>query len=1148
MDTELQEKSSWLDRPITSLLPSIKVETILIAVIIILAIMSRFYGLGERVMSHDEVNHVVPSWELFRGNGYRHDPVTHGPMQFHLVALSYFLLGDNDFSARVPAAIFSVAAVVAVLVCFRRYLGRNGTLIAGALFLISPFMLFYGRYTRNEAFIELFGVLILYGILRYLDRGDKFSLYLISIVTALHFATKETAFIYTAQYLLFVGVLFLEGVARIRWQDTQARNRFLTFMVIALSLFMGALGLAAWNASMTNSAAAGDAASQVDAGLGVAGLTIEILMFVGAVVLAVAAVVLLVKKLGWKPIRNLRAFDLLILVGTLILPQLAAFPVKMIGWNPLDYSTAGMIRTGIVLVVIFLISVGIGLWWRPRLWVGNAVVFYSIFTVFYTTFFTNGDGFFTGIIGALGYWLAQQEVQRGSQPWYYYAALQVPVYEFLAALGTLLAVYFGIRHKKFTGIPGETVSSLEESIDPAEEAQAEVEEVEEVEDEDALVLGKPLPGGRVPTLSLLVFWSITSLIAYSVAGEKMPWLTVHVALPLLLTAGWGLGFLVEQTPWKRLLNRDGLLALLLIPVFAAAFASLLGKLLGNQPPFQGNELSQLEATNTFLFAFIGTVLSAGGIAFLLKEWRTREILQLAANGLFVLLAVLTARASYRASYINFDYSTEYLVYAHAAPGPKEVLNQIEEISRRTTGGLDVQVAYDNDMLYPYWWYLRDYPNHLWYQDKPSRELAEYPLIVAGDATMDKLEPIVKDNYVVFNYTRLWWPNQDYYNLTWQRIRDALFNADMRAAIFKIWLNRDYSDYARLTNNTTLTTTNWQPSARMKFYIRKDILAQMWNYGAMPEFSPSVSQDPYTTGQVALVPDRVSGSAGSEPGQLNAPRDLAIGPDGSLYVADSRNHRIQRFNADGEVLQVWGNFGDAALPGGAAGGLFNEPWGLDVAPDGSVYVADTWNHRVQKFSAEGEFITMWGYFGTAEAPDAFWGPRDVAVDENGYVYITDTGNKRVVIFDENGQYINQFGTQGFSLGEFDEPVGLVIDRAGRRLYVADTWNQRVQVFGAAADGTLSLPMMEFSVYGWFGQSLDNKPYLNVGENGDVFVVDPEGYRVIQFSQDGSFKRAWGQYSLDIDGFNLPAGVAVDGDGRVWVSDAGNNRLLRYVLPE
>ena len=86
-------------------------------------------------MSHDEVNHVVPSYDLYQGRGYRHDPVTHGPFQFHIVALSYFLFGDNDFSSRIPAATFSVAAIAFVLFAFRRYLGRSGALIAGLLVL-----------------------------------------------------------------------------------------------------------------------------------------------------------------------------------------------------------------------------------------------------------------------------------------------------------------------------------------------------------------------------------------------------------------------------------------------------------------------------------------------------------------------------------------------------------------------------------------------------------------------------------------------------------------------------------------------------------------------------------------------------------------------------------------------------------------------------------------------------------------------------------------------------------------------------------------------------------------------------------------------------------------------------------------------------
>jgi predicted membrane-bound mannosyltransferase len=126
--------TSWLDRPWPGSQTRLTLETLFVIVILIVTILSRFMMLETRVMSHDEVNHVVPSYDLYMGRGYAHSPVTHGPFQFHIVALSYFLLGDNDFSARVPAALFSTAAVAFVLIAYRRYLGRNGALLAGLFF------------------------------------------------------------------------------------------------------------------------------------------------------------------------------------------------------------------------------------------------------------------------------------------------------------------------------------------------------------------------------------------------------------------------------------------------------------------------------------------------------------------------------------------------------------------------------------------------------------------------------------------------------------------------------------------------------------------------------------------------------------------------------------------------------------------------------------------------------------------------------------------------------------------------------------------------------------------------------------------------------------------------------------------------------
>lgn len=637
-------------------------------------------------------------------------------------------------------------------------------------------------------------------------------------------------------------------------------------------------------------------------------------------------------------------------------------------------------------------------------------------------------------------------------------------------------------------------------------------------------------------------------MAYSVAGEKMPWLTVHITLPFLLASGWGLGYLVDKLEWQRIGSRNGLLAVLLLPVLFTSLSGALIPLLSDQPPFAGNTLDQLRVTSRFIVSAVVFVASVVGIIYLLRDWRPSHVLRLVTVVFFLLIGVLTARAAYRASFINYDYATEYLVYAHAAPGPKEALEQIEEISRRTSGGKSIQVGYSNDGLYPYWWYLRDYPNHRWFQDNPTRDLRDFPIIIAGEDVFSKIEPIVAENYTRYDYMRLWWPNQEYFNLSWERVWGAISDPQMRTAIFKIWLNRDYSDYGRLIGKESeFLPESWSPGARMRLYIRNDIVAQIWNYGASPSVASQEEIDPYGQNLLDISPQQVIGSAGAQPGQFNAPRGVKVAPDGTLYVADSKNHRIQHLSASGEVLHVWGAFADQAS-GNAPGGTFNEPWDLAVAPDGSVYVSDTWNHRVQKFTADGQFVNMWGYFGQGEAPDAFWGPRGLATDSKGRVYVMDTGNDRVVVFDADGNFISQFGTEGFDEGQFDEPVGIAIDQNTGKIFISDAWNQRIQVFLPGAELQFFTPILSWEFEGWIGQSTENKPFLAVSPvNGNLFVTDPEAPRIVEFDQEGNFIRAWGEFSSGVDGFGLTSGAAVDQNGSVWVTDGVNNYLLQFVLP-
>lgn len=1127
-----EKQSSWLDHPL--FLSKLNWLVVIFVSILLVAIFSRFYSLEARVMSHDETSHVYFSWLFHEGRGYSHDPVTHGPLQFHLVALSYFMFGDNDFSARIPAALFSIATI-AFMWNYRRLLGRSGAIIAAILFLISPYLLYYGRYVRNEAFVAFFGVVTLWTILRYLESGAPRYLYILTAVTALHFTTKETSFIYTAQLMIFLAGYLVYRLSRQSWQKPEQRNRFFIALMIAIlligiggSLFLGNQETVAVPEIATSPVAEVTAGSTAPASNS---LSLIGLVVVGLGVLTlIASFYFALSGYTWSRIKGERSFGALVILISVVLPMLAPFPAEFLGVNPIDYNNPqSRMVTAIFVVVLTLVATVLGMLWNRRLWLINFALFYAIFIVFYTSLFTNGFGFVTGLVGSLGYWLEQQGVNRGSQPWYYYAAIQIPVYEYLPALGTLLTMIFASRIIRMSrggsnSTNAETVDAIDAESQPPDSSSEEI---------------CPQPE---TTVSLLIFWSITSLLAYSIAGEKMPWLTVHITLSLILTTGWFLGQIIDTTDWQEFRRQKGWLVLILLPVFFISFTAALGSLLGTQPPFQGKELEQLRATSTFITSIIITVGCGIALAYLIRGWTTALLGRVITLSVFAILGILTARTAFTASFINYDNANELLVYAHSASGPKVILSQIEEISRRATDGLAIKVAYDNETTYPFWWYLRNFTNQDYYATNPSRAQREAPIILVGEGNYGKIEPVVGQAYNRYDYVRIWWPNQDYFDLTWQRILDAISDPQMRTALFKIWLDRDYSLYGQLTNKD-MSFPNWYPANRMRLYIRKDIANSLWNYGvaAAPE---AVVADPYEGKQIVASADQIFGSPGAESGQFQKPRGIDVAPDGSLYVADSNNHRIQHLDTQGNVLHSWGSYADVTS-GQAPGGTFYEPWGIAVGPDGSVYVADTWNHRIQKFTAEGEFITMWGYFGQGETPDAFWGPRDVLVSSDGIVYVSDTGNKRIALFDSEGNPITEFGEAGLLPGQFDEPVGIALSNEGL-LYVADTWNQRIQSFVTSSDNTYQ-PLQSWDLVAWYGQSLDNKPYLAVDSLGYVYATDPEGYRILQFTSEGEFVRYWGDLSTGPDGFSLVSGIAVDQNDGIWVTDPGNNRIMHFTLP-
>ena len=1090
-----QQKDSWLNKPLFTNW-NITWETLLFGIILLLAVLSRFYDLGARVISHDETSHVYYAWRLFQGMGYSHDPITHGPFQFHFLALIYFLLGDNDYTVRIPAAITSVAAII-FLWKYRRYLGKWGTLGASLMFMISPYLLYYGRYTRNEAFSVLFGVVSIWAILRYLETNQPRFLYWLTAATALHFTAKETAFIYTAQALVFLGLIFISDMYKNKWANPRYKKVFLTGIIIA-GLFLGISFLA----------------SSITPEFPVAGEEPTGMNPMSAIPMALAGGILLGALVAaiigykWQKIKTLPSFSAMLLLGTLVLPQLAPFPSKMLGLNPLDYSPSGMLSTGIFIIILTAIAVGVGLAWNRKEWLINFAIFYITFIIFYTTVFTNGTGFFTGLVGSLGYWLEQQAVERGSQPWYYYWLIQIPIYEYLPALGGL-ATAIGVGIQRLRGRKPHPIPD---------------------------VLDAP-PEDKAPVFELFAYWSLTSLIAYTIAGEKMPWITAHIAFPLILLSAWGFQQMMSKFDGRSFTKKRGWLVLVLCLVFLAGAVGALGSLLSSNPPFQGQELYMLKATGNFISGLLVAGVSGYSLWALSKDWPKGQFQTTAGLSIILVLAVLTTHTAVNAAYINYDEPTEYLVYAHGGRGILDALHQIEELSYRTTDSLGLEIAFDNESTYPYWWYLRNYENQRYYGENPTRDLRNSPAILVGNNNYAKLEPIVGNAFYEFKYKRIVWPNQDYYDLTWERVINVIKDPDLREGVFKIWLLRDYSKYAQVKNKT-ISLSTWSPADDMKLYIRKDVAARVWNYGSL-DLAFAEIVDPYEGKEFTL---EAEGSLDQL--NLNFPRNLEVAPDGTLYILDTGNHRLLHISTDGSLLNSWGEYGSLESGGGLPG-TFNEPWGIGISPEGDVYVADTWNHRIQKFTSEGEFLLSWGKFGQRETPDAFWGPRDVVIDENGHVYVADTGNKRIVVFDTEGQFIAEFGDVGYADGQFDEPSGLALDGDGN-LFVADTWNQRIQVFSPDFNGLAQVFLTKWDVEGWYGQSLDNKPYLTISPDGLVYTSDPELSRIIAYTSSGEVVATWGMEGQDQTSLFFPTGLAADQEGGIWVSDTKNNRI-QYFLP-
>ncbi len=1219
--TPTDTKPDFLSRPLLTTV-SLDWEKAIYLAFIVLAVLTRFWALGSRVMSHDESLHTQFSYQFSNGDGYSHTPLMHGPFLFHITAVSYWLFGDSDTAARIPVAIFGVI-LIAMPYLLRRQIGRIGALFASFIFLISPYITYYSRYIRHDIYVIVWALIVFIAIWQYLHERDEKYLWWFAGGLALMLSTKEVAFIYVA---IFGGFLILRLLAQISlsgWFHSvlpQLRTPILAALLGVLLFSGGFIGQklmpAAVTPEVTPDATEGfavdpteDLPVSTDAQAG----NDAILRWVQIIGIGVLGAGLFLAAREMRPnIDQHPEFDLIMLFTTLILPATSPLLTTIAGWNPRDYTVntcmlegqeamsslqvlvarlgnsicwssyleSGMVHSGLFLVVTLVIAVLLGLWWNRRRWLIAAVIFHAIFAFLFTSVFTNPGGWASGMIGSLGYWLEQQSVERGSQPTFYYFFV-VPFYEFLPLIFSLLAIRLWTQKQKINKIAGYWISLIVVSLlayslsNWAYNRSISLLGGETTQIPGLLVGGLLLGGGvlfwffvrqsqllkqfdvdRLTKLidlralfgfvPMLIWWLLLTWVAYSYAGEKMPWLSAHFVIPMAFLAGWYFneklqGFRLDQLFSGSVLGLMGVTAVFIIAIFLALGPILLGQIAwGNQ------DLGNLSGIGRFL----GSVAVAGGLYYLWRQARERvddsmrrPILLLSVFGL---LSLLTIRFTYMAAFLNADYTTEFMVYAHGAPATKNaVLDQLEALSMRQNGDKSIKVAFDNDVSWPFTWYLRDYPNRVYFGENPSHSLTESPVVLVGSLNWGKVEPYLGNNYQQWTYTFLWWPMEEYRKISWNAIfgdpndavRRGLGNSEVRQALWDIFFYRDYTKYGQVFGGT-YAAGEWPLRHELRMYIRKDMLADLWDYG-IGAVSAVGLEDPYAEKEIALSPVLTlneSGAAGAGPGQFSAPRNVAVAEDGRIYVLDSGNHRVQVFGADGQLLTGWGSQGSEP-------GQFNEPWGLAI-DENFVYVADTWNHRIQKFTLDGEFVTLFGRSGApSDEPDTnglglFFGPRDIILLPDNRLLITDTGNHRLQIADRDGRFLSQVGNFGNLLGQFNEPVGLGTGPDGF-VYLADTWNGRIQQF--TPDMVAS---NEWAVNAWAGQSINNKPYTAVDSAGRIYVTDPEGYRVLIFNNFGDYLGRFGSFGVDANNFGLPNGITLDNQDNIYIADAGNNRILKF----
>jgi len=266
----------------------------------------------------------------------------------------------------------------------------------------------------------------------------------------------------------------------------------------------------------------------------------------------------------------------------------------------------------------------------------------------------------------------------------------------------------------------------------------------------------------------------------------------------------------------------------------------------------------------------------------------------------------------------------------------------------------------------------------------------------------------------------------------------------------------------------------------------------------------------------------------DPGEFNLPQQIAVDDERNIYVADTGNSRIQKFTNNGEFLSSFGTHG-------IEDGEFQSPVGIAVY-ENNIYVVDDKLNNIQKFDSDGNFILKWGGLGVEDGQ--FNKPKGVTIDSSGIVYVTDSKNYKIKTFTSDGEFLASFGIYGSTDGKLKIPVDIAV--YGDFIYVSDHGNHKIEKY--SLDGTY----LESFDYRFGGYSI-RPGGLTVDLDGNVYFVDSTMYRVVKMSPEGRTLGTFGSVGMGDGKFIQPADIVLDNRGYLFVLDSSIGVIQKFDTP-